>query len=215
METWAALLAAFGGQIAILAALAYFGRRFFDHFLDKAKTEHIETIKQYNASSLEGLKSSLTFISGTKKYRFEKVYDKQLVVLEKAYSGIVASLEKLEEFTSPFGAIDDERIERGLKAYDQFLEVYDHCKINKIWLKKETADSLMTVLFEIRSHILKFRMLIVEKKGLFSSADNKEYRVQSTKEWVNTIDDINAKIKGPLIMLEDDFRMILGVIETD
>jgi len=232
METYKTLLLAFGGQVAILAALVWFGKRFFDHFLEKTKNEHIETIKNYNQNSLESLKASLGLssalsieslkatlglTSGIKKYRFEKVYDKQMQILEYAYKQINETIQKLEVFISPFGKLDQNRLEAGLDAYDSFVIIYDYCVVNKIWLKKETADKTVNLLQNINSNLIKFRMILIEKRQLLFADENatKEYKIDRTEDWVKIIDQVRIDVKEPLKLLEDDFRSILGVVEAE
>jgi len=232
MEIFKTLLVAFGGQLAILAALAWFGKRFFDHFLTKAKDEHMETIKSFNNASLETLKASLNYsnslsietlksnvglLSGIKKYRFEKVYEKQMEILERSYKDITHTIQKLEAFVSPVGKLDENRLNKGMEAYDSFAEVHDFCVVNKIWLKKETADRTIELLDKIYSKLIEFRIILVEKRHLlFSDPDApKEYVIERTENWVKIVDKIRVDIKEPLKLLEDDFRSILGVVEAE
>ncbi|WP_306590243.1 hypothetical protein [Geothrix sp. 21YS21S-4] len=215
MEVWQALLAAFGGQAALIAGMAFFGKRFFDHFLEKAKSEHIESIKLHNTNSIETLKSSLALTSNYKKHQFEQVYNKQMQVIEIIYKGMRNSIKKLEIFTSMFGGVDEDRINRGMEAFESFETIYNYCLENRIWLKAETADKAVEILTEIRKNILHFRLLFVEKDQLYSMKDGKKYRISDTSKWIEISNKINSDIVAPLELLEHDFRTILGVIQEN
>ncbi len=215
MEVWQALLAAFGGQAALIAGMAFFGKRFFDHFLEKAKSEHIESIKLHNTNSIETLKSSLALTSGYKKHQFEQVYNKQMEVIEVIYKGMRGSIKKLAIFTSMFGAVDEDRINRGMEAFESFEMVYDYCLENRIWLNAVTANKAVEILSEIRKNILQFRILVVEKNQMYSMEGGKKYHISDTSKWVEITNKINSDIVAPLELLEHDFRTILGVIQEN
>jgi hypothetical protein len=162
----------------------------FNKKLEELKKEHSKEISQFQ--------TELTYIKSKESFKFTKLHEKRLEVLERTYYFINETSESLQTYVSPLklgvkGSIPTEMdkllSEDFLKTFDEFVLYFKH---NSIYFDEEIEQLL--------ERFIKEALLIFATYGKNESTKDNMF---SIKELKKNLDPIKKQI-------EVKFRHLLG-----
>src|SRR3954462_9455759 len=95
------VIVALGGNIALLAALAWLGRSLFEHWLSKSVEAFKARLEAESNSAAERLRHELGMVALEHQVRFSKLHERRAEVIAQAYTKLVEAYWALQSFASP------------------------------------------------------------------------------------------------------------------
>lgn len=220
------------GQILLLIAFGFWGRKLIEYFFSESielkKVElqqmlelHKQKIEQENElmklnidKELEGYKNKLEILRLEHQIQFSKLHEKRSEVLEEIYHKLFdlnQSMVDLTLFIRP--SLKDptnEENELFLKTNQTFREFTTYYKKHKIYLTQETCIIL--------DKLVRYYWTISVDTAEAKNAKNlvpldHSYFQDAMKRYRDAFKELRDEVPKVLILLENDFRKILGVIQ--
>lgn len=158
----------------------------------------LEEIKKEHSKELSQFQSELNYLKSKESFKFTKLHEKRLEVLERTYYFINETSESLQTYVSPLklGAKGSIAAEMDKLLSDDFLKTFDefvvYFKHNSIYFDEEIEQLL--------EKFIKEALLIFATYGKNESAKDNMF---SIKELKKNLDPIKKQI-------EVKFRQLLG-----
>jgi hypothetical protein len=200
MTTWQSLLLAFGGQVALLAALAFLLKAIISHRLSQ-EAEAFKTTLQAQANvEIERLKSSLQITVAEHQVRFSKLHERRAVVIAKLYRLLLLAADAAKVL-----AVHPNDREVAKEAQKQQLDLYRFFQLNKIYLPSALCAPLSEYESRLRHEILTVDLYWREENP---NAQMAQEQAQVMREaWRALETELPLALAG----LEKEFRELLGV----
>jgi hypothetical protein len=200
MSAWQAILFCFGGDFALLAVLGFAGKSLFETIINRdTKRFESELTAKANAT-IEQVKNDLQLKAIEHQVRFTRLHEKSAETITEAYSLLQSYLQAVDDYVKilePRGGLTKpERRERVNLALKDFRSYFGK---RQIFLPKETAMRMRDLdnkLYDLAHH---FAMTI---EGQEETA--------SPTNWMQAVTAVNDDIPPLLVLLEDEFRELLG-----
>ncbi|GIQ58178.1 hypothetical protein Flavo103_13140 [Flavobacterium collinsii] len=160
--------------------------------------KQLEEIKKEHSKELSQFQSELNYLKSKESFKFTKLHEKRLEVLERTYYFINETSESLQTYVSPLKSgvkgstvteIDKLLSDDFIKTFDEFVVYFKH---NSIYFDEEIERLL--------EKFIKEALLIFATYGKNESAKDNMF---SLKELKKNLDPIKKQI-------EVKFRQLLG-----
>ena len=198
---WWALITSFGGNAALLLALAYLAKTLISSKLSKeAEAFKIELQGQTDVE-IERLKSSLQIAATEHQIRFSKLHDRRALVIAKLYRLLLEAADAAKFFA----AHPDDKGSFKKEAIERHLELFRFFQINKIYL-----PSVVCALLENYESILRRSVGFIR---IYMSIENPNEQTigEQNKVLQDAWQALEKEIPSIRIELEREFRQMLGV----
>jgi hypothetical protein len=197
---WQAVLVAFGGQAALLLAVAWLIKTLISNQLSKEADAFRIQLQAQASVEIERLRSALQITATERHVLFSKLHEKRAEVIEKLYMLLLEAADAAKTF-----AANPNDTELSKEEWKQHMELYRFFHINKIYL----PTALCTLLGKYET---KLRLSIGAVK-IYMSIENP--RPEIVKEQITAMREAWRALDTdlPAIMgeLEKEFRQLLGV----
>jgi FMN phosphatase YigB (HAD superfamily) len=191
MESWQAILVAFGGNAVLLAVLAFLGRSIVTSALDK---------------DLEKFKGQLQVAALEHEVRFRGLHQKRAEVIAELYKLLVKATWEAESFTSPIEwAGEPSKKEKYIAAQNAIAEYFRFFDQHRIYLSKGLCEKLESFAKELREPVIRFGIWVRHDYLADQAAQKKNDDWDSA--WKKVRDDV-PKLRSAI---EDEFRNLIGV----
>jgi len=198
---WQAVFEAFGGQAALLLAIAYLGKTLISSQLSKETEAFKIKLQGQTDVEIERLKSSLQIAATEHQIKFSKLHDRRARVIAKLYRLLLEAADAVQFFAAhpgDKGSIRKEAIERS-------LGLYRFSQINKIYLPSAVCGLLENYETTLRHSVGFIRIYM-------SIEDPNEQTIeQQNKVLQDAWQALEKKIPSIRTELETEFRQMLGV----
>ena len=182
----------------------------FDKKLEEVKKEHLKEISQFQ--------TELNHLKARENFKFTKLHEKRLEILEETYSYIIKTIRLLHIYVSPIQSsnnlelnyneekiFDEDYIQ---KIANQFKELYDEFNLyfnkNTIYFDKDTEK----ILYDYFMSSADVFLISNSSNVLFEMNVKEEIE---HKETINfTFESLNKKVLPLKKQIEIKFRELLG-----
>jgi len=200
-----------------LAALAYFGKGTFGHYLardlEKYKNQlsrELEAEKHQATTELERRKREFDAVLTERQTRFSLMHQKRAEIIAELYGRIPRADKAIKRMTA-LGRMEspDKEVERKKKeeemaeAAKAYNELQDHFDRHRIFLGEQAAERCDQLLEHMRKAFFDFQY----SKGVFTQGQIDH------RKWVDAWERITNEVPPVRAALEQDFRRILGITD--
>lgn len=201
MSAWQAILIGFGGNFALLSVLGFAGKSLFETIINRDTKRFESDLTAKTNATIEQLKNDLQLKAIEHEVRFTRLHEKSADTITEAYSLLQSYLQAVEDYVKILepragGLTKPERREKVNLALKDFRSYFGK---RQIFLPKETAmrmRELDSKLFNLAQH---FAITIEGQEETARSSD-----------WMQAVTAVNVDIQPLLVLLEDEFRELLG-----
>jgi len=171
--------------------------------LQAANNAELETLKAQlqaaNDATLEKLKAQLQVAAAERNIKLTKIFERQADVIATTYGRVVMLRQLLNDVAFPQRRAVEEIQAKYDEEFDSFINYF---ATNRIYLPKETTAKLMDYLD-----------WFVKMAFDFSPSSKKPYLVSLGKlfEFKKLYDENNKRLNELLLVLQDDFQVLLGI----
>ena len=172
--------------------------------------ENFEVLKKEHSKEISQFQSELNHLKSKENFKFTKLHEKRLVVLEKTYHFIYESLELLKDYVQPFKFIPEgttfEEGERILsdKFTNKHFEFYKYFNYNLIYFD-DSIENLLNSYFDQMAEI--YITYDTDQSNLTENPQPEQGLSLNSKQ-AHTL--INEKLKPLKRQIEINFRKLLG-----
>jgi len=207
MNFWQYLLAAFGGNAALLFLLGWLAKSFGSQLLTKDLARFKATLAHDAKTENEHLRHSLQTSALEHQIRFSKLYERRAKVVAKVYGLFVDAERAAANVTSSAVPTDDNsRKQRYIVASNKMAELYNYFDKNRIYLPIDFCQIFDSFAQKMNSELLGF--------GMFTNHDDASLRPEGIKvkydAFVRLLDFLDEEQPKIRASLEVEFRSIIG-----
>ncbi len=203
------IIASVGSSAVLFGVLGYFAKSLVSQLLAKDIENHKSKIKFEIDLELTKFKSEIEKSAFEHQTRFSKLHDKRAEVIADLYSRIVDLYIHVNVFTKIEMPITEKnQKEKKRKLWGAVEHYRDYFFKHKIFLEQELCNKIEQLDSSMSLPISKL-MMHIEKYG-----QNNDFApvIEAWQQAQKTIDTSVKEIKQEI---EDEFRVILGVIEKN
>ncbi len=194
------------GSSIIIAAVAWLVKSIITHFLSKNIDSYKLELKHNNDIALEDTRYNLNLTMKEHEAKMSSLYTKRADVVTELYVLLVKFINNAESFASPFEILGepdkDKKLTSLSNSNNEFLEFY---RSHKIYFSKgicEKIDALWKKAFKANKQYAFWRGC---------AKDCNENQKEHTEAWINAGKAMKDEIPSLLVLVEDEFRSVLGV----
>lgn len=165
-----------------------------------------ELISQGFKRDLQKYKFDLENQNFILRQKFSVIHQRQAEVIANIYGKIARAKAVTADLVGIFQQGGQSLPDKKKKASDIYNEMSAYFFENRIFLPRKTAEKTEKIVMGIRDVLIEFDT---------AQLGNKEYRPDSTGLWVQAYKKLRDDIPPLLDDLEDDFKKILGFIESN
>lgn len=200
MEAWQTILLALGGNAMMLAVLGFLGKSLLEKLIYRDIKLFESKLKFETDATIERLKNELQLTTIEHQVRFSRLHEKTAETIAETYSLLRRYLRTVSAYVKLLELPGEKsRVEKGdaaNKAFKEFREYFDQ---QQIFLPRETANRIRELDEKLFKLALHFALHIDGRETTASSDD-----------WMKVSSCINEEIPPILMLLEDEFRRLLG-----
>ncbi len=167
---------------------------------DEKLETHKAQLKAQSEVEIERLRSKLHSASLEHEIRFSRLHEMRAIAISETYSCLKEMYSRLADYVKPFepagGSTQQERFERLVESYRQFIEAYSK---KLIFFPTSTASKLEAIDRRCTEAGLEFRNLV-----------EPQHFPDRTKRWIEIHKRVSTDIDAALRELEAEFRRLLG-----
>ena len=167
---------------------------------DEKLETHKAQLKAQSEVEIERLRSKLHSASLEHEIRFSRLHEMRAKAISETYSCLKEMYVRLADYVKPFepacGPTQQERFERLVESYRQFIEAYSR---KLIFFPTSTASKLEAIDRSCSEAGLEFRNLV-----------EPQHIADRTKRWIEIHKRVSTDIDTALRELEVEFRRLLG-----
>jgi len=146
-----AVLIALGGNVALLAVIAFLGQRLIVHWLDKDLGRFKQDLEHSATLEVEALKGRLQVAANEHAILLTKLQERRAEVIGTLYGGISRGVRALESYVRPMQWAGEEPLNtKATKARTTLMETFQFFEDNRVWLTEDCARLVEEFLEDLR-----------------------------------------------------------------
>ena len=207
MTTSDAVLLAFGGNVALLAAVAWLARSLLQNWLTKDVERFKATLLNESGAATEKLRHGLSLVAVEHQVSFSKLHDRRAEVIAEAYGKLVEAYWSMENFVSPIEwSGEPTKLEKYQDAMTKARDYFRYFDKNRIFLPAELCSQLDEFLQGMRSKVVGFGVwLQMENQHPPEVTGSKKFAA-----WLEAGKYFEEEAPRARKLLEDELRKILN-----
>lgn len=200
------IVTALGGTAILVGAVAWLTRSIIIHFLSK----DVETFKQQlthqSSLEIERVKHDLRLIAVEHEQRTALLHERRADVIAKLYQLLVEFLDAAESFAAVVEYSGESSKPEKAKTFNKkAFDFHQFFRANRIYFSEATCAAVDELFREVGSSISGFQLWL----GISQTQERAMEKMDQA--WSNAWDSIQKKVPPLLMIVQNEFRGILGV----
>lgn len=207
MSPLEAVIVALGGNVALIAAIAWLARSVLQNWLTKDVEAFKATLLSESSAATEKLRHGLSLAAVEHQVSFAKLHERRAEVIAEAYDKLVEAYWSMESFVSPveFGG-EPTKLEKYQDAMTKARDYFRYFDKNRIFLPAELCGRLDEFLQGMRTKVVGFGVwLQMERQHPPEVTGNKKFEA-----WLEAGKYFETEAPKARRLLEDELRAILN-----
>jgi hypothetical protein len=206
MSHWQEMVLAFGGQVGLLALLAFLGRSLIGHWINKDIERFKHDLTSTAASAIEKTRHELRLAATEHNIHYSKLHERRAEVIATLYRKLVETYWAYYGFVSPLEVHGEPtKLEKFGEVHQAAATLFRYFEENRIFLPSEICETITNFLEGMRRSASNFGMTLLVARDDASVDAQKTMR----KAWKDAWGYFDRGIVEPRTALERDFRALL------
>ena len=202
---WTSVVGIFGGSVAFFGATAWLVRSLIQHFLSRDLEKFRLELRTQHDLALERAKSDLQRLFREHEIRFSHLHEKRGEIIGQLYQLTVETNDAAEACVEAFREIPSKRrFDLAKQAIDKGDELAEFVIRNRIYFSKHLARELEELYSCLLDTGITYRM---HCEALREGKD--------CSDLAGMISEVEIDTGGALKTIEEEFRSLLGVEDSD
>ena len=207
MDPFALILAAIGGQVAIIGLVAWLGRSLLSQVLAKELETFKSKLSQQAALSIEQSKHQLALKAAEHQVSFSRLHERRMELIADLYSQLVVATNAAQTYAAhdvPAGS--SEWKERYSKTLDAVSALRDRAQSAKIYLPHAVSEQVIAYANRLHAEVIGLAIYTRVSDDKISEIARQSQFAQSQQ----ADRFFRDKLPMALLALEDEFHSLVG-----
>lgn len=143
---------ALGGNVALLAVVAFLGKALISQWLNKDLDRFKQELTHQGAQQLETLRSNLQIAASEHAIILTKLQEKRAEIIGELYGQISAGVRELTSYVRPLQLVGEaDQPTKAAAARQALMAAHNSFDDNRVWLTADCANQAETFLEALRS----------------------------------------------------------------
>lgn len=195
------------GTATITGIVGYLFKTIFSHILTKQSEEYKSILNKQT----ESYKSELQRLNNRQQITFSKLHVDRAETIKNVYSKLVELEDSTRNLVKPLQLNGEpSKKEKVTEAYGKFNDFYSYSNVNRIYFSEEICKLIDTIKEAFKEILVSIETYAVLEDKL---ADDIDFRKVQRQVLLANWKRVREEIPELKILLEGEFRKLLGVIE--
>jgi hypothetical protein len=209
MNPWETLVLIFGGNLALLAAVAWLARSLVSQLIAKDLERFKADLASASIVAAERLKHELQLAAQEHQALISRLHERRAQVVAETYGLFVEAHWAAQDFVSPMKwAGEPDKRQKYATAMNKAAEFYRYFDKNRIYLPHELCDRLEHFVRDMRKTVIGFGVYVrLDEAAMPDHAIEKKHQA-----WMQASEYFDAEVPKDRAALEQELRGIIGGI---
>jgi hypothetical protein len=207
MSPWETVVLTFGGNVALLAVVAWLARSLVGQLIAKDIERFKADLASASTVAAERLKHELQLAAQEHHVLISKLHERRAQVIAETYRLLVEAHWAAQDFVSPMEwAGEPDKRQKYATAMNKAAEFYRYFDKNRIYLPHELCERLEYFVRDMRKTVIGFGVHVrLDEAAMPDHAIEKKHQA-----WMQASEYFDAELPKARAALEQELRAIIG-----